>query len=87
MKADFCLLNNEIQVLKEMFEDAKLKSIANVYVELLLMKHAFPTTMSLIVAAMAIRAHRVQEFWTRCPDPSKQFFLDPDPSNWTPTQT
>ena len=54
MIADFCLLNNEIQVLKEMFKDAKLKSIVDVYVELLQMKNAFPTTISLIVATMTI---------------------------------
>ena len=54
MKADFCLLNNEIQVLKEMFIDTKLKSTVDLHVDLLPMKHAFPTTMPLIVAAMAI---------------------------------
>ena len=54
MQANFCLLNNEIQVLKEMFKDAKLKNIVDVYVELLPMKHALPKTMSLIVAGMTI---------------------------------
>ena len=54
MKADFCLLNNEIQVLKEMFKDTKLKSTVDLYVELLPMRHAYPTIMSLIAAAMTV---------------------------------
>ena len=37
-----------------MFKDAKLKSIVDVYVELLPMKYAFPTAMCLIVATMTI---------------------------------
>ena len=58
VKADFCLLNNEIQVLKEMFKDAKLKSTVDVHVESLQMENAFPTTISLVVAAMTITVSR-----------------------------
>jgi hypothetical protein len=54
MKVDFCLLCNEIQVLKSMLKDSKLKTIVDLYVELLPLKQAFPTTLSLIISAMTI---------------------------------
>ena len=54
MKVDFCSLFNEIQVLKSMLKDTKLKSIVDLYVELLPLKQAFPTTIFLITAAMII---------------------------------
>ncbi len=34
MKADFCSLYNEIQVLKSMLKNSKLKSIVDLYYEL-----------------------------------------------------
>jgi hypothetical protein len=34
MKVDFCSLCNQIQVLKSMLKDSKLKSIADLYYEL-----------------------------------------------------
>jgi hypothetical protein len=54
MKADLCLLCNKIQVLKSMLKDSKLKSIVDLYFELLPSKQAFPTIISLIIAAMTI---------------------------------
>jgi len=54
MKADLSSLFNEIQVLKSMLKDAKLKSIVDLYVELLPLKQAFPTTIFFIIAAMTI---------------------------------
>jgi hypothetical protein len=54
MKADLSSLFNEIQILKSMLKDAKLKSILDFYVELLPLKQAFPTTIFLIIAAMTI---------------------------------
>jgi hypothetical protein len=53
MKADLSSLFNEIQVLKSMLKDTKLKSIVDLYVELLPLEQAFPTTIFLIIAAMA----------------------------------
>jgi hypothetical protein len=54
MKADLSSLFNEIQVLKSMLKDTKLKSIVNLYVELLPLKQAFPTTIFFIIAVMTI---------------------------------
>jgi len=54
MNANFCSLCNEIQVLKSMLKDSKLKSIVDFYFELLPLKQAFPTIISLIIAAMTI---------------------------------
>jgi hypothetical protein len=54
MKTSFCSVCNEIQVLKQMFKDSKLKSITNVYVEPLPLKNAFPAIISLVVATMTI---------------------------------
>jgi hypothetical protein len=54
MKADLSSLFNEIQVLKSMLKDTKLKSIIDLYVELLPLKQAFPTTIFFIIAAMTI---------------------------------
>ena len=54
MKADFSLLCNEIQVLKQMLKDSKLNSIVDLYAELLPLKQAFPTVIFLVVAALTI---------------------------------
>ncbi len=54
MKADFCSLYNEIQVLKSILKDSKVKSIADLYYELLPLKQGFPTIKSLIITAMPI---------------------------------
>jgi hypothetical protein len=54
MKADFCSLCNEIQVLKSMLKYSKLKSIVDLYYELLPLKLEFSTIISLIIAAMII---------------------------------
>jgi hypothetical protein len=54
MKADFCSLCNEIQVLKSMLKNSKLKSIVDLYYELLPLKLEFTTIISLIIAAMII---------------------------------
>jgi hypothetical protein len=54
MKADLSSLFNEIEVLKSMLKDTKLKSIVDLYVELLPLKQTFPTTISLIIAAITI---------------------------------
>jgi hypothetical protein len=48
MKADLSSSFNEIQVLKSMLKDTKLKSIVDLYVELLPLKQAFPTTIFLM---------------------------------------
>jgi hypothetical protein len=50
MKADFCSLFNEMQVLKSMLKDSKLKSIVDLYYEPLPLKQGFPTIISLIIA-------------------------------------
>jgi len=56
MKADFCSLSNEIQVIKPMIKDpnTKLENIIDFYCYLLPLKQAFPITISLIIAAMTI---------------------------------
>ncbi|CAF3969951.1 unnamed protein product, partial [Rotaria sordida] len=54
MKADFCSLCNEIQVVKSMLKDSKLENIVDLYYQLLPLKQAFPTIISLIVAAMTM---------------------------------
>ncbi len=48
MKADLSSLFNEIQVLKSMLKDTKLKSIVDLYVELLLLKQTFRRTIFLM---------------------------------------
>jgi hypothetical protein len=48
MKADLSSLFNEIQVLKSMLKDTKLKSIVDLYVGLLPLKQSFPTTIVLM---------------------------------------
>ncbi len=60
MKADLSSLFNEIQVLKSMLKDTKLKSIVDLYVELLPLKQAFPTTIFFIIAAMTIPVSSTQ---------------------------
>ncbi len=54
MTANLSSLFNEIQVLKSMLKDTKVKSIVDLYVELLPLKQAFPKTIFLITAAMTI---------------------------------
>jgi hypothetical protein len=53
-EANLSSLFIEIQVLKSMLKDRKLKSAVDLYVELLPLKQAFPTTIFLITAAMTI---------------------------------
>jgi len=50
LKANFCSLFNEMQVLKSVLKDSKLKSIVDLYYELLPLKQGFPTIISLIIA-------------------------------------
>ncbi|CAF1604927.1 unnamed protein product [Rotaria magnacalcarata] len=54
MKADFCSLCNEIEVLKSMLKDTNLENIVDLYHQVLPLKQAFPTIMSLIIIAMTI---------------------------------
>ncbi len=54
MKVDLCSLYNELQVLKSMLKDSNLKTIVDLYVEILPLKQAFPTVTHLVVAAMTI---------------------------------
>ena len=56
MKADFCSLSNEIQVIKSMVKDpnTKLENIIDFYDYLLPLKQAFPIILSLIIAALTI---------------------------------
>ncbi|CAF3872350.1 unnamed protein product [Rotaria sp. Silwood2] len=54
MKADICSLCNEIEVVKSMLKDSKLENIVDLYYQLLPLKQAFPTIISLIIIAMTI---------------------------------
>ena len=54
MKCDSSALSNEVQVLKAMLKDVKLKSIIDLYLKILPLKQAFPSTLFLIAAAMTI---------------------------------
>jgi precorrin-6x reductase len=54
MSADLSSLCNEIQVLKPMLKDKKLDNIVALYIELLPLKQAFPTVMSLLLVALTI---------------------------------
>ena len=54
MSADFSSFCNEIQVLKPMLKKKKLDNIVALYIELLPLKQAFPTMMSLLLVALTI---------------------------------
>jgi hypothetical protein len=54
LQCDIRLLNNEIQVLKPMLKQLKPKNIIDLYFEVLPLKQAFPSILSLLIAAMTI---------------------------------
>ena len=54
MNADFSSFCNELQVLKPMLKKKKLDNIVALYIELLPLKQAFPTMMSLLLVALTI---------------------------------
>ncbi|CAF1035837.1 unnamed protein product [Adineta ricciae] len=54
LQCDGQLLKNEIQVLKPMLKEPKLKDIVDLYFEVLPYKQAFPTVISLLVGALTI---------------------------------
>ena len=54
MKADFCSLYDEIQVVKSMLNDSKLENIVELNYQLLPLKQEFPTIISLIIATMTV---------------------------------
>ena len=53
-KADLSSLSNEIQVLQPMLKGRQLQNMVGLYVELLPLKEAFPTVMSLLYIALTI---------------------------------
>ncbi|CAF0990826.1 unnamed protein product [Adineta steineri] len=54
LKVDLCLFYNELQVLKPMLKKLSLKTIVDLYTEILPLKNAFPTVIHIVVAAMTI---------------------------------
>ncbi len=54
LQCDIQLLNNGIQVLKPILKQLKPKSIIDLYFEVLPLKQAFPSILSLLIAAMTI---------------------------------
>ncbi|CAF0733420.1 unnamed protein product [Adineta steineri] len=54
LKVDLCSLYNELQVLKPMLKKLSLKTIVDLYTEILPLKNAFPTVIHIVVAAMTI---------------------------------
>ena len=54
LKCDVSLLNNEVQVLRPMWEGKFLKSMTDLYFEMLPYKQAFLACLSILVAAMTI---------------------------------
>ncbi|CAF3185474.1 unnamed protein product, partial [Rotaria sp. Silwood2] len=54
LQSDIHLLHNEIQVLKPMLKQLKLKNMINLYFEILPLKQAFPCMLSLLIGAMTI---------------------------------
>ena len=54
LHCDIALLTNEIQVLKPMLQQSNSKDMVSLYLELLPLRQAFPTIVTLIIGAMTI---------------------------------
>ena len=54
LQCDIQLLNHEIQVLKPMLKQLKPKTMIDLYLEVLPLKQAFPSILSLLIGAMTI---------------------------------
>ena len=54
LHCDIALLTNEIQVLKPMLQQSNSKDTVDLYLELLPLRRAFPTIVTLIIGAMTI---------------------------------
>ena len=54
LHCDIALLINEIQVLKPMLQQSNSKDMVGLYLELLPLRRAFPTIVTLIIGAITI---------------------------------
>ena len=54
LHCNIALLTNEIQVLKPMLQQSNSKDMVGLYLELLPLRRAFPTIVTLIIGAMTI---------------------------------
>ena len=54
LQCDISMLNNEVQVLKQMLKQKQLKTITDLYFEIVPLKDAFSTVVSILLAALTI---------------------------------